>query len=93
MTTASLYRFRLGGRNDENVLDANEENVRDLNDENVRDLNDGKRARRNGEFRTVIPASEPESIVQCLLNTMESPLNGFRLVGRKDEVLVTKFGY
>ena len=72
MTTASLYRFRLGGRNDENVLDANdenvldandenvldanEENVRDLNDENVRDLNDGKRARRNGEFRTVIPA-------------------------------------
>jgi len=27
----------------------------------------------------VIPASEPESIEQCLLNILESPPNGYRI--------------
>jgi len=38
----------------------------------------------------VIPAPEPESIEPCLLNTLESPHNGFRLGGRNDESRVSK---
>jgi hypothetical protein len=39
---------------------------------------------------SVIPAPEPEPIEQCLLNTLESPYNGFRLGGRNDESRVSK---
>ena len=31
------------------------------------------------KYKTVIPAPEPESIQQCLLNILEPPDNGYRI--------------